>query len=215
MTLIVIVAALTASCSLWAASESSSSSRILIDGTAAVIGKSLITVQDAYFYRDLQRYREGQSDLFVRETGETLRRTVQKMALEEMVFTEMKSFKLQSGSHEEALSVIRGRKGKDSGTVWAEILRRYARTESAALERLSKSLSVEHFLERKVETLTPVITESEAETYYRQHQSRFQGSVFESLKPSIIRILRKEHMEKALEDWVHFLRDKYGLTNFL
>jgi hypothetical protein len=189
-------------------------SRILVDGTAAVVGKSLITVQDAYFYRALQRYREGTNELFERETGDVLKRTVQKMALEEMVFTEMKSFKLQGEVHSEAEEVVRLRKAKDKGA-WEELLRRYGRSDLSAIERLSKSLSVEHFLERKVETLTPVITEAEAETYFRQNQPRFQGSVFESLKPSIVRILRKERMEKALEDWVHFLRDKYGLTNFL
>jgi hypothetical protein len=188
---------------------------VLVDGTAAVVGKTLITVQDAYFYRALQRFRDGQPDMFARETGEPLRKTVQKMALEEMVFAEMKSFKLEGTPRAEAHEIIKHRRGKGTDGPWTQLLHRFAKSENGAVEQLSRSLSVEHFLEKKVETLTPIITEAEAESYYRQNQARFPNEPFDRLKANITRFLRKQRMEKALEDWVRFLREKYGLTKFL
>src|SRR5687767_12881402 len=65
---------------------------IILNGTAATVGKHLVTVQDARFYRALQRFQGDEADVFKVEEGEELRRTVQKIVLEEMVATEMKSF---------------------------------------------------------------------------------------------------------------------------
>ncbi len=189
--------------------------KVLVDGTAAIVGKGLLTVQDAYFYRGLQRLREGTGDPLTREKGEELRKTVQRMALEEMVTSEIKSFKYDGGGLSDAQRLIASWKTKDKESRFRAVLIRFSRSESAAVERLAKSYNVERFLQKKVETLTPIITEAEAERYFTQNQARFANSSFESLKDNITLLLKKERMEKGLEEWVRFLKDKYGLVNLL
>lgn len=189
----------------------------VINGTAATVGKELVTVQDARFYRALQRFREGEAAPLKPEEGEDFRRTVQKIVLEEMVFAEMKNLSTDVGSKTEAEKLIRAQrsKGRDKESLWKEILKRFGKTEAMAVERLYRSLQVERFIQKKVETLTPIVTEAEAERYFKQNQSRFYGSSYDRLKPNIILLLKKERMQKGLEEWVRFLKEKYGVTNLL
>lgn len=188
---------------------------LLVDGTAASVGKNMVTVQDAYFYRAVQRFRDGEGDPLELEEGEALRRTVQKLVFEDMVQSEMASFKFDGGSRAEAEKIVRARKLKAKPQVWHELTTRFGRGEGAVVDCILRSLQVERFIQKKVETLTPIITQAEVERYYTSNKARFQGSDFESLKPKIILLLKKERMQKGLEEWVRFLRDKYGVTNHL
>jgi hypothetical protein len=185
---------------------------ILLNGTAAQVGKELITVQDIYFYRALIKYKDGETVPVKPEEGSALRKTIQKVVFEEMVYSEMKSFHLEEGSRVDAERVLQIQRAKGREGMFKEILRQFGRTETQAVDRLLKSLQVEKFVKRKVETLTPVITEGEAERYYRQNLTRFQGSSFESLKSNIILLLREQRMKTGLEEWIHFLEDKYGVS---
>jgi len=189
----------------------------LLNGTAATVGSRLVTIQDARFYRALQRFREGEGEVFKVEQGEELRRTVQKLVLDEMVFAEMKSFSFEAGNRNEAERMLHAERNKSKARdgIWKEILSRFGKTEAVAVDRLYKSLQVDRFLQKKVETLTPIVTEAEAERYFQQNQNRFIGNTFERLKPSIILLLKKERMQKGLEEWVKFLKEKYGVNNLL
>lgn len=187
------------------------------NGTAATVGKTLITIQDARFYRALNRFVAGEPKPLEPEQGEALRKTVQKMAFEEMVFLEMKAIQFDGGSAaqlEEPLKRARAREDKRKGT-FAAMLKVFGRTEGESLERWSRSVQVERFLQKKVETLTPIVTLKEVETYFNQNRDRFKGSNFEALRPSIEVLLKKERMRRGLEEWIRFLRDKYGVVNHL
>ena len=187
----------------------------LIDGTAASVAKKLITVQDAYFYRGLQRFREGQPNVLVIEEGDELRHTVQKIVFEEMVYLEMKSFQVEGGWRDEVVKAIQLQRSKGHEKEWKEILNRFGRPESTCIDWILKGIQVERFLQKKVDTLTPVITEAEADRYYKQNEAKFNSNPYEKLKPSIILLLKKERLSKALEEWVRVLKDKYGVTNYL
>lgn len=189
----------------------------VLNGTAAAVGKTLITIQDARFFRSLQRFRDGEGDIFRNEEGDDFRRTVQKVVLEEMVFSELKSFQFDSASRADAEKALRDRraKSKEKENQWKELLRVYGKTEAAVIDRTHKSMQVEEFIQKKVETLTPIVTDAEAERYYQQNQTRFFGNTYDRLKPNIILLLKKERMQKGLEEWVKFLKDKYGVTNLL
>jgi hypothetical protein len=186
------------------------------NGTAATVGKALITIQDARFYRALNRIVAGEAKPLEFETGEALRKTVQKMAFEEMVFLEMKAIQFDIGSRAQAEEPLRKAKNleKKKGT-FSQMLKVFGRTEAEAFDRWTKSVEVERFLQKKVETLTPIVTLKEVETYYNQNRDRFKGSNFEALRPSIEVLLKKERMRKGLEEWIRFLRDKYGVVNHL
>lgn len=165
----------------------------LVNGTAASVGKVLITVEDAYFYRAIRRFVDGKGDPFDIEQGEALRRTVQKMIFQEMVFKEIKEFKFQGVKKGQAQEAIQEQKAKDKKKkkVWRRILKRFNKTEKEAVELLLKDMLVEKFVQQRVETLTPVITQSEIERYYQQNKSRFRGSDFDNLKPTIVLLLKK------------------------
>lgn len=187
----------------------------LLNGTAASVGKTLITVQDVYFYRSLQRFREGESPAVLQETGDALKKAIQKVAFEEMVFQEMKSFEVENTPKIEAEKIVSQKKGKGKSKDWQEVLSRFHVTETQAVERLNRTLSVEKFLQRKVDTLTPIVTDSEIEKYYQQNQARFKGSSLEQLKPNIQVLLKKQRVQKGLEEWVRFLKEKYNLVTLL
>lgn len=187
----------------------------LLNGTAATVGKTLITVQDVQFYRSLQRFREGESPAVLLETGDALKKMVQKVAFEEMVYQEMKSFEVEVGPRTDAEKVVSQKKAAGKSADWQSILNQFQVTESAALDRLHKTLSVEKFLQKKVDTLTPIVTDSEVEKYYQQNQARFKGSNPEQLKPNIQVLLKKQRVQKGLEEWIRFLKEKYNLVTLL
>lgn len=186
----------------------------LLNGAAASLGSKVITVRDAQFYRALQKYRDGGTNLFARESGEDLKKTVQKVALEEMVFLEMKSFRYGSSARAEAEKLLRSRRQGDKANQWSRLLREYNKSENSVVEALSRSLEIEKFLQKKIETLTPVITDAEAERYYRQNSSRYPGAL-ETNRAQVVRDLKFERMQKSLEDWVQSLREKYHFVNHL
>lgn len=188
---------------------------LLVDGTAAQVGGQLITVQDAYFYRSLMRFRDGAGDPLQVEGAEALRKTVQKMAFEVMVFSEIKTLQFDGGSRTEVTRLLQKRRQGKGARLFSRILSSYGRTDKEAVDLLWKSVQVERFLQKKVETLTPIITQKEIEQYYSQNKERFKGNDLDKLRSNIEVLLKKERMRKSLEEWIRFLRDKYGVTNHL
>jgi len=200
---------------LWILQSSSFAALELTNGAAASVGTRVITVRDAAFYRALQKFREGGNNPFVKESGEELKKTVQKVALEEMVYLEMKSFRYGSSERAEAEKLLRQKKALDKAGSFKRILREFGKSENQAIDSLARSLEIEKFLQKKIETLTPVITDAEVERYYRQNPGRYPVGDMESNRAQIIRDLKFERMQKSLEDWVQSLREKYKFVNHL
>ncbi|NBY19398.1 hypothetical protein EBQ74_03955 [bacterium] len=67
----------------------------------------------------------------------------------------------------------------------------------------------------KIETVTPVITEDEAQKYFKRNEAQFRGRSYESLKPNIVVLLKKQAVQKSLEEWVRSLKEKYEVTMLL
>ncbi|MEZ4751883.1 MAG: hypothetical protein R3B54_14995 [Bdellovibrionota bacterium] len=188
---------------------------VLLNGTAAKVGKTIITIEDAYFYHALNSFKAGVEDSLSRPSPAELRKTVQKMIFEEMVALEAQSFKFQEVPKGLAQAQINRQKGKSRPEHWRQILSRFGKTESTALSLLDRSILVERFVQRKVETLTPIITDVEVERYYRQNAARFKDKTVETAKPTIVLILKKQRVENGLEEWIRFLKKKYQVAEFL
>lgn len=189
--------------------------RVLINGIAATIGTTVITIHDVYLYRALQRFCDRQSPAIVSEEGETLKKSVQKVVFEQMVYNELVSFQFAGeGRGTTENMVAKARKEGGDGS-WQEILSRFSVSEAEAIDRIYRISQVEKFLQKKVDTLTQVITDAEVEKYFTQNAERFRGSSLEQLKPSIVLLLKKERAQKGLEEWVRFLKDKYRVQNAL
>jgi hypothetical protein len=193
---------------------SSYADKIIVNGTAAKVGSTVITVQDALVYRSLQRFKDGERYSMAFEAGEELKKTVQKVVFEEMAFLEMKELGFSEVPRSAAEKTVIDRKKKNPQD-WKEILRRFNLSESAAINRIHRTLQVERFLQRKVDTLTPVVTDAEIEKYFQQNEARFRGSSLEQLKPSISLLLKKQYAQKGLEDWIKFLKEKYHVQSQL
>lgn len=189
-------------------------SAAIVDGTAAKVGKLLIMVQDARFRFALDAFRAGQPP--PKDPDATsLKRTVQRMIFEEMVAQEAITFQFPAVPMGDAETAVKARNAGSGRVHWKEILRVYSKTEKEALELVRKSLLVAKFVDRKVETMTPIITDAEAERYYRDNQSNYSGENFNAVKPTIVLLLKKQKVEKGLEDWIGQLKSKYGVVNYL
>lgn len=193
--------------------------KVLIDGMAARVSGQVITVQQGRFFLALQRLKDGKGDVFAPEAPSELRNAVQKLLLEEMVYAELKSLKFDGGSRADAEKLVSSlRKGKGA-QVWTRILRTYGKTDKAAVDQVWKSQQVERFIQRRVETMTPIVTVAETDRFIRQKYQNSETAIadkeLEKLRPSASQELKKELMRKELEEWIVLLKRKYSVTNYL
>lgn len=187
----------------------------LLNGVAATVGSKAITLRDGEFYRALQRLRDGAGSLLGRETLDEQKATIQKVALEEMVQQEMKSFRYSANGRAEAEKIVKAKKGTEKGNQIQKLLSEFKKSESALIAALARSIETEKFLQMKIETLTPVITDAEVERYYRQYPSKYSVGDLESNRGQIVKDLKFEKMQSALEEWVQSLKEKYKFVSFL
>jgi hypothetical protein len=185
----------------------------LLNGAAAVINKRVVTVQDAYIFRALQRVKAGLQPPILEEEGEELKRTVQKIVFEDMVLAEMKSIQKEIDVRSEVSQWLKEMKEKRRGV--EVIKKRYGLSDNDLSDRIARTLSADKFVQLKIETVTPVITESEVQKYFKRNEAQFRGRSFENLKPNIIVLLKKQAVQKNLEEWIKSLKDKYEVTLLL
>ncbi len=186
---------------------------VLINGTAAIVDKRVITIQDAYIFRSLNRIKTGVQPVLSEEEGDELKRTVQKLILEGMVLAEMKNIQKEIAVQSEVTAWLKENSTKRKGIL--EVMKRFDQTEAELAQRMTRTLSADRFVELKIQTVTPVITEDEILKYYKRNEAQFRGRSFDNLKPNIIVLLKKQAVQKSLEEWVKSLKDKYTVTLLL
>jgi hypothetical protein len=191
-----------------------SASKYIVAGTAAAIGKDLILVSDVYFFKALRDFVDGVADADVLYDRNTLRRATQRVLFEEMVQAEMKSLGIIPGQKQDIESRLQKRKSKDPAG-YNSLLNRFGKSHALAVNSLWKSEEVERFLQKKVETFTPIITDTEVKRYFDQSQTRFGSDALESQKENIRTVLQRQRIEKSFEEWIRFLKEKYGAVNYL
>jgi hypothetical protein len=191
----------------------------VLNGMAARVAGQTVTVRDARFFLGLQRFREGKGDPLAPEVPGELKGAVQKLLLEEMVHAELRSLRFDAGPRSEAETLLAGRKKGNQAKVWASLLKTYGKSDAEAVDRAWKSLQAEKFIQRRVETLTPLVTEADTDKFLKQRYE-VQGRKLEAaemvrLRPQAIAELKKELMRKELEEWVILLKRKYGVVNYM
>ena len=186
---------------------------VLINGTAAIVDKRVITIQDADIFRSLNRIKTGVQPVLSEEEGDELKRTVQKLILEGMVLAEMKNIQKEIAVQSEVTAWLKENSTKRKGIL--EVMKRFDQTEAELAQRMTRTLSADRFVELKIQTVTPVITEDEILKYYKRNEAQFRGRSFDNLKPNIIVLLKKQAVQKSLEEWVKSLKDKYTVTLLL
>ena len=58
-------------------------------------------------------------------------------------------------------------------------------------------------------------SEDEVLRYYRRNDAQFRGRSYESIRPNIIVLLKKQGVQKNLEEWIKALKDKYEVSMLL
>lgn len=157
--------------------------------------------------------RDGQKPAVINEQGPELSKTVQKLMFEQMVFAESKSLDFEGVSESELAT--QWQKLKKNAIELSSIQKAYSVSESDLKKRLEKTLWSEKFLKKKIDTLTPIITDAEIQRYIKSNPDRFKNKSFEELKPSIEAVLKNERTDKGLQDWIRFLTQKYGASSEL
>lgn len=185
----------------------------LVNGIAATLGKANLTVQDAQVFRSVLRFLDGTKPTVLLEEGAELKQTVQKLVFEEMVYAESQGFEFEGGSDAQANQALQKAKARPNGLEeWKSILKRFFLTEAEAVAIVKKHFRADRFLQKKVETLTPIVTESEIQRYFRQNATQFSGKKLGQVRGEIVAGVKKDRTEKGLQDWMRYLTDKYQAT---
>lgn len=192
----------------------SSAAPYFIDGTAATVGKTLVTLEDVRFFRAVQKYLAEDKPGAAGETPEELRKALRKLIFEEMLLEEMTSLRVVPSGAAEAERRFRNRRAKDRGGVWKDIARRYRKTEAQFVERIRREIDASHFLERKVQTLSPRITPAEVDRHLHLNSAKFGKYPPARARNEALSELKRKRTEEGLEEWIRFLRDKYGVANY-
>jgi hypothetical protein len=79
---------------------------------------------------------------------------------------------------------------------------------------VSQGLLAERFLKKKIESLTPVITDSEIEQYTKNYPEKVKKLGDEN-RSLVAEALKKERVDKGLQDYIDFLTEKYAATLLL
>ncbi|NBT57734.1 hypothetical protein EBT16_03010 [bacterium] len=186
----------------------------LVNAVAGKVGDQLITVQDAYFFRGLQRFRSGTRPVVLIETDKSLKATIQKTMFEKMIVQEAKTVGFKETASSEASEFLKRKKEQGHASDWAQLLRAFSISEGEALRRLQEGLLAEKFLQKKIESLTPVITDSEVEQYIKNYPERAK-KLGDKNRLMIAEALKKERIDKGLQDYIDFLTEKYSATLLL
>lgn len=192
----------------------SSSTPILINAVAGKVGDHLITVQDAYCFRAIQRLRSGEHPVIVFETDKKLKATIQKAMLEQMIVEEAKAVSFKDPDPKQTQDIIKRVKEVSAGAEWKVLLKSFSMSEAEAIKRLNQGVLAERFLKKKVDSLTPVITDAEIDEYSRNYPEKVKN-LGEKNRSLIAEALKKERIDKGLQDYIDFLGEKYSAAYLL
>jgi len=188
----------------------------LTNGMAAKVGSYDITIQDAYWYRFLERFVGGSDHPLEMEKGVELRRTVQRLVLEQMVLEEVKDLDMSLPKKAEIQSHLkksRTKPGRES--LFQKALKTLGRTEAEAVEQLTRKAHVDLFLKKKMETLMPIITQAEVMSYLEQNSDKLVKRDGAPIEANVRILLQEQRLERNMEEWVNYLKGKYKVTNYL
>lgn len=196
--------------------ETDKNPRFTVDAMAAKIDGQVVTASDARFFLGISRFLEGSDPLAPEAPGE-LKGALQRLLLEEMVHSELKALKFDGGPRSAAEQRLADRKKPARAKQWSALLKAYGKTEPQAVDTVWKSLQVERFLQKRVETLTPFVSSSEADDYARRKtpDRPLDEKELARMRPAAMAELKKDKMRKELEDWVLLLKRKYSVINYL
>lgn len=186
---------------------------VVVAGAAGVVGNDVIVVSEAYFAQAVRTLEKNTAVSMEPIAKEALKTIVSRLLFESMVIGEMKALKIDRTLRPTAVASWQRVKQREKS--WRQVLTRYAKTENDAIDSIWNFMEVEAFVEKKVETFVPIITDAEVERYYQQNITRLGADSLEKQRAGIRTMLQNVRIEKSFEEWIRFLREKYAVVNLL
>jgi hypothetical protein len=106
-------------------------------------------------------------------------------------------------------------KRSQKATDLALIKKTYRLGENELYKATIKTIKADKFVQLKIDTVTPVVTEDEAQKYFKRNEAQFRGKSYDTIRPNIIVLLKKQSVQKSLEEWIKSLKDKYEASILL
>jgi len=190
-----------------------SSSYALINGVGAKVADRLLTIQDAQFYHLLLQFNEGHLQKIYRDSDEHLRKAIQKWMFNTMVAKEIESLKISDDkTFQNEIKDLQAKARKHP--LWTKLLKEFSHSESEAMALLTQAVRADRYVERKIATLALMPSEDEMQRYWTEKQGKNPTGNYQEYRPKILLELKKQKMEKALEEWVVVLRERFNAVQY-
>ena len=156
------------------------------------------------------RYSSKTKELRLGDTG--FLGEVTSVLLEVVVFKEAESFSLTKVSDEQVQEAIRKvEKALEGKPFWQGL-----EVSSNELKKFTtQKLAAKSFIQFKTNSMSGVISDSEALAYYEKNRLKFGDLPFASFKDNIKTFLAQQQLEERTRAWFEIIKRKYKVRNIL
>lgn len=174
-----------------------------VNGVLFSIGGVPHTLKEVRFFLALREFKEGRDPLKKLEEVPSLIEAGQQLALDLMVLSDMKdilSVKKEDGDFRKL--------AKDKRGSFEKVLSFLKQNESQAFKVMDHRYEAQNLLQKKIGTLTPIISSHEIEKFFKNHSDEYVNQSLVQVSNLIAEKLRSERTQNALRDWVNSLKQK-------
>lgn len=143
---------------------------------------------------------------------EEFRNAVTTVLLESVVSLEAENFNVASISEEDlAAALTKVEKAVAGKAYWAGL-----EVSSAELRKFTlRKLTAKGFLKFKTNSMTSIVTDQEAQSYYDKNRVKFGSTPFANFKENIKVFLAQQQLEERIRAWFEAIKHKYKVRNFI
>lgn len=140
------------------------------------------------------------------------RNAVTSVLLEVVVALEAENFSVASVSEKDiSEAVIKVDKSLGGKDYWSQL-----EVSNLELKKLiTRKFVAKNFLKFKANSMTAIITDQEAQSYYEKNRLKFGTTSFASFKENIKAFLGQQQLEERLRSWFEVIKRKYKVRNFI
>lgn len=148
----------------------------------------------------------------VRPGQAAFRNAVTSVLLESVVAMEAENFNVSKISEEEqSAALTKVEKSVAGRAYWGELEVSPTELRTFTLRKLT----AKSFLKFKTNSMTGIITDQEAQSYYDKNRVKFGSLPFSSFKENIKTFLAQQQLEERLRAWFEVIKHKYKVRNFI
>lgn len=153
--------------------------------------------------KGLYEVRPGQAEF---------RNAVTVVLLESVVAFEAENFNVAAVSDEELSdALVKIEKAVRGRIYWNEL-----EVSDIELKKFTlRKLAAKSFFKFKTSSMTSIITDQEAQSYYTKNRVKFGSLPFESFKDNIKTFLAQQQLEDRIRAWFEAIKRKYKVRNYI